>query len=408
MQDKKEPKKYKNSFLNWIEYRLPIISYLEKEYGDYPMPKNANYFWSFGALLTICLVVMIISGIFLAMYYTPHVDMAFESTERIMRDVSFGWLIRYIHSNGASFFFIVVYIHMIRSLYYGSFKYPRELNWLLGVFIYFIMMATAFLGYTLPWGQMSYWAATVITNLFSAIPFVGEGIKTWLLGDYTVGNATLNRFFALHYVLPFVIFGVVGLHVAAVHVHGSNNPAGIEVKEPEDTVKFYPYMLVKDTLAFCVFGIIISAVIFFGPNLMAEVDNYIPADPMVTPAHIVPNWYLAPFYAILRAVPDKLGGIVLMFAAIAVLFVIPWLDNSKIKSCSFRPLYKWLMILFFVNFFILGYVGMKPATGIYLLVARLGVIYYFGFLLVITPFMHRFEKNIILPNSIHEIYKKKK
>ena len=408
MQNKKEPKKYKNSFLNWIEYRLPIISYLEKEYGDYPMPKNANYFWSFGALLTICLVVMIISGIFLAMYYTPHVDMAFESTERIMRDVSFGWLIRYIHSNGASFFFIVVYIHMIRSLYYGSFKYPRELNWLLGVFIYFIMMATAFLGYTLPWGQMSYWAATVITNLFSAIPFVGEGIKTWLLGDYTVGNATLNRFFALHYVLPFVIFGVVGLHVAAVHVHGSNNPAGIEVKEPEDTVKFYPYMLVKDTLAFCVFGIIISAVIFFGPNLMAEVDNYIPADPMVTPAHIVPNWYLAPFYAILRAVPDKLGGIVLMFAAIAVLFVIPWLDNSKIKSCSFRPLYKWLMILFFVNFFILGYVGMKPATGIYLLVARLGVIYYFGFLLVITPFMHRFEKNIILPNSIHEIYKKKK
>ncbi|PPR40593.1 MAG: cytochrome b [Alphaproteobacteria bacterium MarineAlpha5_Bin12] len=408
MQDKKEPKKYKNSFLNWIEYRLPIISYLEKEYGDYPMPKNANYFWSFGALLTICLVVMIISGIFLAMYYTPHVDMAFESTERIMRDVSFGWLIRYIHSNGASFFFIVVYIHMIRSLYYGSFKYPRELNWLLGVFIYFIMMATAFLGYTLPWGQMSYWAATVITNLFSAIPFVGEGIKTWLLGDYTVGNATLNRFFALHYVLPFVIFGVVGLHVAAVHVHGSNNPAGIEVKEPEDTVKFYPYMLVKDTLAFCVFGIIISAVIFFGPNLMAEVDNYIPADPMVTPAHIVPNWYLAPFYAILRAVPDKLGGIVLMFAAIAVLFIIPWLDNSKIKSCSFRPLYKWLMILFFVNFFILGYVGMKPATGIYLLLARLGVIYYFGFLLVITPFMHRFEKNIILPNSIHEIYKKKK
>ncbi len=408
MQDKKEPKKYKNSFLNWIEYRLPIISYLEKEYGDYPMPKNANYFWSFGALLTICLVVMIISGIFLAMYYTPHVDMAFESTERIMRDVSFGWLIRYIHSNGASFFFIVVYIHMIRSLYYGSFKYPRELNWLLGVFIYFIMMATAFLGYTLPWGQMSYWAATVITNLFSAIPFVGEGIKTWLLGDYTVGNATLNRFFALHYVLPFVIFGVVGLHVAAVHVHGSNNPAGIEVKEPKDTVKFYPYMLVKDTLAFCVFGIIISAVIFFGPNLMAEVDNYIPADPMVTPAHIVPNWYLAPFYAILRAVPDKLGGIVLMFAAIAVLFVIPWLDNSKIKSCSFRPLYKWLMILFFVNFFVLGYVGLKPATGNYLLVARIGVVYYFGFLLVITPFMHRFEKNIILPNSIHEIYKKNK
>ena len=407
MDDKKNIKKYANPILNWIEYRLPIISYFQKEYGDYPMPKNANYFWSFGALLTICLVVMIVSGIFLAMHYTPHVDMAFESTERIMRDVSYGWLIRYIHSNGASFFFIVVYIHMIRSLYYGSFKYPRELNWILGVFIYFIMMATSFLGYTLPWGQMSYWAATVITNLFSAIPLVGEGMKTWLLGDYTVGNATLNRFFALHYVLPFVIFAVVGLHVAAVHVHGSNNPAGIDVKEPKDTVKFYPYMLVKDTLAFCVFGVVISAVIFFGPNLMAEVDNYIPADPLVTPAHIVPNWYLAPFYAILRAVPDKLGGVLLMFAAIIVLFVIPWLDTSKIRSCSFRPLYKWLMILFFINFFVLAYVGLKPATGYYLLIARVAVVYYFGFLLIITPFISRFEKNIELPKSISEVYKNK-
>ena len=371
------------------------------------MPKNANYFWSFGALLTICLVVMILSGIFLAMYYTPHIDMAFESTERIMRDVSYGWLIRYIHSNGASFFFIVVYVHMIRSMYYGSFKYPRELNWILGVTIYLIMMITSFLGYTLPWGQMSYWAATVITNLFSAIPFVGEGIKTWLLGDYTVGNATLNRFFALHYVFPFVIFGIVGLHVAAVHVHGSNNPTGIEVKSSEDTVKFYPYMLVKDTLAFCVFGVVISAVIFFGPNLMAEVDNYIPADPLVTPAHIVPNWYLAPFYAILRAVPDKLGGVVLMFGAIIVLFVLPWLDRSKIKSCTYRPIYRWLMILFFINFFILGYVGLKPATGTYLLVARIGVIYYFGFLLILTPYIHKIEKNIVLPESINDIYKKK-
>ena len=407
MEENKNKRKYKNSFLNWIEYRLPIISYLEKEYGDYPMPKNANYFWSFGALLTICLVVMILSGIFLAMYYTPHIDMAFESTERIMRDVSYGWLIRYIHSNGASFFFIVVYVHMIRSMYYGSFKYPRELNWILGVTIYLIMMITSFLGYTLPWGQMSYWAATVITNLFSAIPFVGEGIKTWLLGDYTVGNATLNRFFALHYVFPFVIFGIVGLHVAAVHVHGSNNPTGIEVKSSEDTVKFYPYMLVKDTLAFCVFGVVISAVIFFGPNLMAEVDNYIPADPLVTPAHIVPNWYLAPFYAILRAVPDKLGGVVLMFGAIIVLFVLPWLDRSKIKSCTYRPIYRWLMILFFINFFILGYVGLKPATGTYLLVARIGVIYYFGFLLILTPYIHKIEKNIVLPESINDIYKKK-
>ena len=408
MDEKKETKKYKNPILNWIEYRLPIISYLEKEYGDYPMPKNANYFWSFGALLTICLVVMILSGIFLAMYYTPHVDMAFESTERIMRDVSFGWLIRYIHSNGASFFFIVVYVHMIRSMYYGSYKYPRELNWILGVSIYLIMMITSFLGYTLPWGQMSYWAATVITNLFSAIPIVGEGIKTWLLGDYTVGNATLNRFFALHYVLPFVIFGIVGLHIAAVHVHGSNNPTGIEVKNSKDTVKFYPYMLIKDTFAFCVFGIIISAVIFFGPNLMAEVDNYIPADPLVTPAHIVPNWYLAPFYAILRAVPDKLGGVALMFGAIIVLFILPWLDTCKVRSCTFRPIYRWLMILFFINFFVLGYVGLKPAVGSYLLIARVGVVYYFGFLLIVTPFIKRIEKTKILPENISDIYYNKK
>tara|TARA_Y100000590_G_scaffold362588_1_gene419831 strand:+ start:556 stop:1782 length:1227 start_codon:yes stop_codon:yes gene_type:complete len=399
----KQTRKYKNSFLNWIEYRLPIISYIEKEYGKYPMPKNANYFWSFGAILTIVLVVMIISGIFLAMSYTPHVDMAFESTERIMRDVSYGWLIRYIHSNGASFFFIVVYIHMIRSMYYGSYKYPRELNWIFGVTIYLLMMVTSFLGYTLPWGQMSYWAATVITNLFSAIPIVGEGIKTWLLGDYTVGNATLNRFFALHYVLPFVIVGIVALHVTAVHVHGSNNPAGIDVKTDKDTVKFYPYMLIKDAFAFCIFGIVISAVIFFGPNLMAEVDNYIPADPLVTPAHIVPNWYLAPFYAILRAVPDKLGGVVLMFGAIAVLFFLPWLDRSKVRSCTFRPIYKWLVILFFINFFVLGYVGLKPATGYYLTIARIGVLYYFGFFLI-TLFVHRFEKTITLPESISDIY----
>ena len=403
MDKSSEPRKYKNSFLNWIEYRLPIISYIEKEYGDYPMPKNANYFWSFGALATILLVVLIVSGIFLAFHYTPHTEMAFDSVERIMRDVNYGWLIRYIHSNGASFFFIIVYIHIIRGMYYGSYKYPRELNWLFGIFIYILMMVTAFVGYTLPWGQMSYWAATVITNLFSAIPFFGEGIKTWILGDYTVGNATLNRFFALHYVLPFVILGVVGLHVAAVHVHGSNNPAGIDVKSKEDTVKFYPYMLIKDTLAFCVCGVVVSLVIFFGPNLMAEVDNYIPADPMMTPSHIVPNWYLAAFYAILRAIPDKLGGVALMFGALAILFFLPWLDRSKIRSCSFRPLYKWFMMLFFINFFILSYVGLKPAEGTYLLIARIGLVYYFSFFLIITPFIHRIEKPGKLPASISEL-----
>ena len=404
MEQSSKPKKYKNPFLNWIEFRLPIISYIEKEYGDYPMPKNANYFWSFGALASILLVVLIISGIFLSFHYTPHTDMAFDSVERIMRDVNYGWLLRYIHSNGASFFFIIVYIHILRGMYYGSYKYPRELNWIFGVFIYVLMMVTAFVGYNLPWGQMSYWAATVITNLFSAIPFFGEGIKTWILGDYTVGNATLNRFFALHYVFPFVILGVVGLHVAAVHVHGSNNPTGIEPKSKEDTVKFFPYMIVKDTLAFCVCGVVISLVIFFGPNLMAEVDNYIPADPMMTPAHIVPYLYLASFYAILRAIPDKLGGVALMFAALLILFFLPWLDRSKIRSCSYRPIYKWFMILFFINFFILSYVGLKPAEGLYLLIAIIGLVYYFGFFLIITPFIHRIEKPDKLPASISDVF----
>ena len=404
MQNSSEHKKYKNSFLNWIEYRLPIVSYIEKEYGDYPMPKNCNYFWSFGALASIILVILIVSGIFLAMNYTPHTDMAFNSVERIMRDVSYGWLLRYLHSNGAAFFFIVVYIHMLRSMYYGSYKYPRELNWILGVFIFLLMMATSFLGYVLPWGQMSYWGATVITNLFSAIPLIGEGLKTWILGDYTVGNATLNRFFALHYVLPFVILGVVGLHVAAVHVHGSNNPAGIDIKSKDDTVKFFPYMLVKDTFMVCVFGVVISAIIFFGPNLMAEVDNYIPADPLVTPSHIVANWYLAPFYAILRAIPDKLGGVILMFGAIAILFILPWLDSSKTRSCNYRPIYKWFMMLFFVNFFVLGYVGMMPAEGIYLLIARIGLVYYFAFFLIITPLIGKYEKPGHLPASIRDVY----
>ena len=400
----KQKVKFKNPVLNWIEFRLPIVSYFKKEYGDYPMPKNCNYFWSFGALATIILITMIVSGIFLAMNYTPHIDHAFDSTERIMRDVNYGWLLRYIHSNGASFFFIVVYLHMLRSMYFGSYKYPRELNWILGVIIFFLMIATSFLGYTLPWGQMSYWGATVITNLFSAIPIVGEPLKIWLLGDYNVGNATLNRFFALHYVLPFVIFGVVALHVAAVHVHGSNNPDGIELKSKGDSVNFFPYMIIKDLVAFCAFGVLISSVIFFGPNLMSEVDNYIPANPMVTPSHIVPNWYLAPFYAILRAIPDKLMGVAMMGGAIAILFVLPWLDTSKTRSCKYRPIYKWFMMGFFVNFFALGYVGMMPAEGLYLLVAQLGTVYYFGFILVITPFVGWIEKPSRLPMSISDVY----
>ena len=390
-------RQFKNPLMNWIEYRLPVFSFLDDSLGgNYPTPKNLNYWWNFGSLAGIVLGILLVSGIVLAMHYTAHVDYAFNSVERIMRDVNYGWMIRYIHMNGASFFFIAVYIHMFRGMYYGSYKYPRELLWIIGVLSLLAMMATAFMGYVLPWGQMSFWAATVITNLFSAIPLIGDQITPWLWGGFAVGNPTLNRFYSLHYLLPFVLVGVVFLHLWDLHRFVSNNPTGIDIKSKGDTVKFFPYMIVKDTLAVCVFGVVISAVIFFGPNLMAEVDNYIPANPLATPSHIVANWYLAPFYAILRAIPDKLGGVLLMFAAIVILFVLPWLDTSKTRSCNFRPIYKWFMMLFFVNFFVLSYVGLKPAEGIYLLSARIGLVYYFGFFLVITPFIHKFEPDILL------------
>ena len=395
-----------NTVFKWFNDRLPIVNTFERHLSKHPVPKKVNFWYLFGALASVVLIIQIISGIWLMMPYQNTEEGAFSSIEFIMRDVDYGWVIRYMHTTGASMFFAVVYLHMFRGLLYGSYKKPRELVWIFGMTIYLVMMAEGFLGYVLPYGQMSYWGATVITNLFSAIPIIGEGLKTWLLGDYNVGNATLNRFFALHYVLPFVIFGVVGLHVAAVHVHGSNNPDGIDIKTNNDSVNFFPYMLIKDTVAMCAFGVAISAVIFFGPNLMAEVDNYIPADPLVTPAHIVPNWYLAPFYAILRAVPDKLGGVLLMFGAIVILFVLPWLDRSKVRSCNYRPIYKWFMMGFFVNFFALGYVGMLPAEGLYLLIARVGLLYYFGFFFIITPFVGWIEKPSKLPLSISDVYAK--
>ena len=317
-----EPK-FNNSLVRWIDHRLPIFTFMHHEMHEYPTPKNLNYWWNFGSLAGIVLVIMIMSGIVLAMHYTAHVDHAFQSVERIMRDVNYGWLVRYIHANGASFFFIVVYIHIFRGLYYGSYKAPRELLWMLGVVILILMMATAFMGYVLPWGQMSFWGATVITNLFSAIPLVGESIVTLLWGGFSVDNPTLNRFYALHYLLPFVIVGVVVLHIVALHRFGSNNPLGIDVRGNQDTISFHPYYTVKDAFGLGVFLILLSAVVFFLPNSMGHPDNYIPANPMVTPAHIVPEWYFLPFYAILRAVPDKLFGVLAMFAAIGVLFILP-------------------------------------------------------------------------------------
>ncbi len=394
-----EPK-FNNSLVRWIDHRLPIFTFMHHEMHEYPTPKNLNYWWNFGSLAGIVLVIMIMSGIVLAMHYTAHVDHAFQSVERIMRDVNYGWLVRYIHANGASFFFIVVYIHIFRGLYYGSYKAPRELLWMLGVVILILMMATAFMGYVLPWGQMSFWGATVITNLFSAIPVVGDSIVTLLWGGFSVDNPTLNRFFALHYLLPFVIVGVVVLHIVALHRFGSNNPLGIDVRGKQDTISFHPYYTVKDAFGLGVFLILLSAVVFFLPNSMGHPDNYIPANPMVTPAHIVPEWYFLPFYAILRAVPDKLFGVLAMFAAIGVLFILPWLDRSPVRSATFRPIYKIMFWVFLVDCVALTWLGAKPAEGIYVVLSRLCTAYYFFHFIILLPALSIFETPRSLPKSI--------
>jgi ubiquinol-cytochrome c reductase cytochrome b subunit len=393
---------FKNPVVNWIDHRLPVFSFMHHELNEYPTPKNLSYLWNLGSLAGFALVMMIATGIILAMHYTPHVDHAFASVERIMRDVNHGWLIRYIHMNGASFFFIVVYIHIFRGLYYGSYKAPRELLWILGVMILLLMMATAFMGYVLPWGQMSFWGATVITNLFSAIPFVGESIVTFLWGGFSVDNPTLNRFFSLHYLMPFVIAGVVVLHIIALHRFGSNNPIGIDAKGPQDTISFHPYYTIKDTVGIAMFLLLLAVAVFFFPNAMGHPDNYIPANPMQTPAHIVPEWYFLPFYAILRAVPDKLGGVLLMFSAIFVLFVLPWLDRSPVRSARFRPVFRIFFWLLFIDCILLGYLGGMPAEGIYVLLSRLATAWYFLHFLVILPMLSVFETTKPLPKSISE------
>ncbi|MEC7805687.1 MAG: cytochrome b N-terminal domain-containing protein [Pseudomonadota bacterium] len=392
--------KLTNPIARWIDHRLPVFTFLHHEMHEYPTPKNLNYWWNFGSLAGITLVIMIVTGVILSMHYTAHVDHAFQSVERIMRDVNYGWLIRYIHANGASFFFIVVYIHLFRGFYYGSYKAPRELLWILGVVILLLMMATAFMGYVLPWGQMSFWGATVITNLFSAIPLVGESIVTLLWGGFSVDNPTLNRFFSLHYLLPFVIVGVVVLHIVALHRFGSNNPLGIDVRGEQDTVSFHPYYTVKDMFGLSAFLTIMAAIVFFLPNSMGHPDNYIPANPMVTPAHIVPEWYFLPFYAILRAVPDKLLGVLAMFAAIGVLFILPWLDRSPVRSATFRPIYKIMFWVFLVDCVALTYLGAKPAEGIYVILSRLCTVYYFFHFIILLPALSIFETPRSLPRSI--------
>lgn len=392
--------KFKNPVVRWIDHRLPFFSYMHHELNDYPTPKNLNYLWNFGSLAGLALVVMIITGIILAMHYTPHVDHAFQSVERIMRDVNQGWLIRYIHVNGSSFFFIVVFIHIFRGLYYGSYKAPRELLWILGVLILLLMMATAFMGYVLPWGQMSFWGATVITNLFSAIPFFGENIVIWLWGGFSVDNPTLSRFFALHFLMPFIIVAVVILHLIALHRFGSSNPLGIDVRGKQDTISFHPYYTSKDLFGMFVFLTIFASAVFFYPNYLGHPDNYIPANPLQTPAHIVPEWYFLPFYAILRAIPDKLGGVVFMFGAIAVLFVLPWLDRSPVRSGRFRPIFKVFFWLLLADCVLLGWLGAKPAEGAYVIIARFATAWYFAHFLLILPLLSTVEKTRPLPQSI--------
>lgn len=408
--------KFDNPTIEWIDSRLPIFSMMQKEYGVFPTPKNFNYFWNFGAIAMVMLLTMIITGIVLAMHYAPNTMIAFDSVERIMRDVNGGWMLRYLHSNGASFFFIAVYIHIFRGMYYGSYKAPREILWILGVTIFLLMMATAFMGYVLPWGQMSFWGATVITNLFSAVPLIGDSIVTLLWGGFSVDNATLNRFFALHYLFPFLIVGVVFLHVWALHVVGSNNPLGVEPKGKQDTLPFHPYYTMKDTFGLLIFLTVFAIFVFFLPNALGHPDNYIPADPLVTPAHIVPEWYFLPFYAILRAItfdigipftdiviiPAKLGGVLAMFGSIALLYALPFIDKHPVRSANFRPWYKIALLAFVANAFLLGLCGGKPAEGFWVPLSQLSTFYYFAFFIVLLPLFNKKEPVLELPSSINE------
>jgi len=416
----------KSAFGRWFESRLPIGGLIHSSFIAYPVPRNLNYLWTFGGILTVMLVSQILTGVVLAMHYTPEATMAFNSVEHIMRDVNYGWLIRYMHSNGASMFFIAVYIHMFRGMYYGSYKAPREVLWLLGVIIFLLMMATAFMGYVLPWGQMSFWGATVITGLFGAIPGVGEPIQTWLLGGPAVDNATLNRFFSLHYLLPFVIAALVAVHIWAFHTTGNNNPTGVEVRRgskaeaERDTLPFWPYFVMKDLFALAVILAIFFAIVGFMPNYLGHPDNYIPANPLSTPAHIVPEWYFLPFYAILRAftgdvwvvqlvqfltfgiVDAKFFGVLAMFGAIAVMALAPWLDTSSVRSGRYRPMFKWWFALLCLDFVVLAWVGAQPAGGIYAYISLIASAYWFAYFLVILPLLGVIEKPLPQPATIED------
>ena len=404
----------KSAFARWLDSRLPILS-LRAELMDYPTPKNLNYWWTFGGILAMCLGIQIATGVVLAMHY--NVGNAFDSVEHIMRDVNYGWLLRYMHANGASMFFLAVYIHIMRGIYYGSYKAPREVIWILGMVIYLLMMATAFMGYVLPWGQMSFHGAVVITNLLGALPLIGKPITTWLWGGYAVDLPTLNRFFSLHYLLPFVIAGAVVLHIWALHVPGNNNPTGVDVKSKNDTLPFHPYYTVKDGFAIVLFLILYAVFVFFMPDALGHADNYTPANPLHTPNHIVPEWYLLPFYAMLRAVPNKLMGVLVMFGSLGLLFLLPWLDTAKVRSMRYRPSMRWFFFIFIAVCLALGWCGAQEPSA-QLIPADVGFqladyninsvtwfsrvleLYYFAYFLLIVPIMGWTEKTLPVPESI--------
>ncbi|MEP6784249.1 MAG: cytochrome b N-terminal domain-containing protein [Sphingomonadales bacterium] len=408
----------KNAFMRYMDEKLPLPRFVYNAVGaGYPVPRNLNYFWNFGVLAGAALAIQIVTGIILAMHYHADIGGAFDSVEHIMRDVNGGWFFRYAHMNGASMFFVVVYLHIARGLYFGSYKPPREVIWLLGVVIFLLMMATGFMGYVLPWGQMSFWGAKVITGLFSAIPLVGPTIQTWLLGGPAPDYNTLNRFFSLHYLLPFVIAAVIILHIWALHIPGSSNPTGVEVKSAEDTVPFHPYYTAKDGFGLGVFLLIFAALMFFSPNLLGHPDNYIAANPLSTPAHIVPEWYFWPFYAILRAftmdlsipftsivlIPAKLLGVVAMFSSILVMFFLPWLDPSPVRSGNYRPLFKKFTLFGLLPaVLVLGYCGGAPAEEPYVIISQLAAAYYFAHFLLILPIISMIERPLPLPFSITE------
>ena len=418
----------KPGFQTWLHNRLPVVSLLYDTLM-LPTPKNLNWMWIWGIVLTFCLALQIVTGIVLAMHYTPNVDLAFASVEHIMRDVNGGVMLRYLHANGASLFFFAVYCHIFRGLYYGSYKAPREVTWVIGMIIYFLMIATAFMGYVLPWGQMSFWGATVITGLFGAIPGVGTALQEWLLGGFAIGNATLNRFFSLHYLLPFVIAGLVGVHIWAFHTTGNNNPTGVEVRRTSkaeveaDTVPFWPYYVVKDLFALAVIMTIFFAIVGFMPNYLGDPDNYIQANPLATPAHIVPEWYLLPFYAILRTfdntvwvvqlvqfltfgiVDSKLFGVIAMAGAILAMALAPWLDTSSVRSGRYRPMFKAWFAVLVIDFVVLMWCGSQVPSAFTGWVGLIASTYWFAYFLVILPLLGVLEKPLLQPVSIEADFK---